>query len=271
MVWIRRGHRGKLLYVFKRNLADVFNRTEIFMPLYLPSTRYHHFKFRLPLQKIFDIGWWQSVLFWTSTQKISAAKIRSDLEKPNSTNADYEREKFLCRQRTQIALHVKIPLPRPFTQLSLGLLLALSGIMTSGNSIWKRVTTINHLLGIPIRGELDCFFYRWKIYGKRQLDNTVRIWDVETRQELCYARNMANRLGGESHPSGLFDASPAPWTFIYFSTEKKPSAWTINVFMNPIFEESPWRKVYELCRVWRKLISIHPSVPRSIHWTPSWL
>ena len=210
-------------YVFKRNLADVFNRTEIFMPYIYRAPDTTIFKFK-PLQKFSTSADGNRVLFLNINDKTIRSKNEiswSDLEKPNSTNADYEREQGFYAAKERKLHYMQNPIA--------------AAIHPTESWFAAGIEWDNDIKAIPLEtgddykpfvGHTDwvnsiAFSTDGKFMASASLDNTVRIWDVETRQELVTLVTLGQNDWVVSHPSGLFDASPGAMNFIYFSTGKE--------------------------------------------------
>ncbi len=57
-----------------------------------------------------------------------------------------------------------------------------------------------------------------KLLASGSADNTVKIWNAETRQELASLITFNQQDWVVLHPSGLFDATPGAMNFLYFSS-----------------------------------------------------
>ncbi len=57
-----------------------------------------------------------------------------------------------------------------------------------------------------------------KLLASGSTDNTIKIWNAETRQELATLVTLTQQDWVVLHPSGLFDATPGAMNFLYFSS-----------------------------------------------------
>lgn len=204
-------------YLMKQAFMDKLNNAEASLPyVYVdadPSafglTALHKFSFS-------NNG--NRVLFWHNKQNSQQEISWLDITKNDSTNryeasvgwypAELLSRNFYYFRTMAAVIHPEQPW------------FAFSNL--SDNSIVVRMLQYDSVLK-PFIGHTDwvnsiAFSVDGKFMASTSLDNTVRIWDVETRQEIITLVTLGSKEWVVSHPSGLFDASPGAMNYIYFST-----------------------------------------------------